>query len=138
MRKLIAAAVLCLAVLGCSKSSPSASGSPAPSGNPFGCDFTIPNAIRNKVLTQQGIDEAVASAPTGLRNDLRVVYEASLKYQNDVKAAQAAPESRRTQLLKTAAADLTDARYRNAALRVRAYFAAHCTGLRGNAPTTTP
>jgi hypothetical protein len=41
-------------------------------------------------------------------------------------------------MLQTATKDLDNARYRDAAKRLRAYFTQHCTGLRRRAPTQTP
>jgi hypothetical protein len=130
VKKLIA--LLFLAGLAaCSKSSSNAaSPSPTSATSALGCDFTIPNAVRNHELTRQSINEAVASAPEAIRTDLRTVYEASMKYSADVKAAQAAPESARPDRLKKATADLNNPTYRGAAQRLRAYFTQHCTGLR--------
>jgi len=132
--KRLAALLFLLAVAACSKgSSTSASPSPTSATSALGCDFTIPNAVRNHELTRESIDEAVAAAPTAIRTDLRTVYEASMKYSTDVKAAQAAPQSQRPDLLKKATSDLNNPTYRGAAQRLRAYFTEHCTGLRRRA-----
>jgi hypothetical protein len=138
VKKTLASALLFVAVLGCSKSSQTiATPSPTSATSALGCDFTIPNAVRNRELTQASINEAVAAAPAAIRADLRTVYEASMKYSADVKAAQAAPQSQRPAMLQTATKDLDNARYRDAAKRLRAYFTQHCTGLRRR-PTQSP
>lgn len=138
MKKTLITALLLLAVLGCSKSSSTtATPSPTSATSALGCDFTIPNVVRNRELTLASINEAVAAAPAAIRADLRSVYEASMKYSTDVKAAQAAPESNRPAMLQKATKDLDNTTYREAAKRLRAYFTQHCTGLR-RTPTQTP
>lgn len=137
MKKVLAAGVLFVAVLGCSKTSSTSTASPSPTNatRALGCDFTIPNAVRSGQLTPASIDAAVASAPAAIKADLRTVYEASLKYSNDVKAAQTAPQAQRPAKLQAATKDLDNPAYRNAATRLRAYFTQHCTGLRRPSPT---
>lgn len=133
MKRLFAVAFLA-ALAACSKSSTdAASPSPSSATAALGCDFTIPNAVRNHELTQQSISEAVASAPAAIRTDLRTVYTASMKYSADVKVAQAAPQAQRPDMLKKATGDLNNPSYRGAAQRLRAYFTQHCTGLRRRA-----
>jgi len=136
-----AVALLLAALCACSKSSTIAA-SPSPTSanatTALGCDFTIPNAVHNHELTQASINEAVAAAPVAIRADLRTVYESSMKYSVDVKAAEAAPESRRPPLLQKATKDLNNPSYRAAANRLRAYFTQHCTGLRRRTPTPSP
>ena len=139
VKKVVGFGLLLLTLFGCSKSSTtSASPSPTSATSALGCDFTIPNAVRNRELTQASINEAVAAAPTAIRADLRTVYEASMKYSNDVKAAQAAPQNQRPPLLQKATKDLNNPSYRGAATRLRAYFTQHCTGLRQRLPSPKP
>ena len=138
MKKTLSVSLLLVAALGCSKSTSTIAPSPTSATAALGCDFTIPNAVRNRELTQSSINEAVAAAPSAIRVDLRTVYESSMKYSVDVKAAQAAPQSQRPAMLQTATKDLDNASYRDAARRLRAYFTQHCTGLRRIAPTQSP
>ena len=137
--KRLAALLLLVTVAACSKASDiSASPSPTSATSALGCDFTIPNAIRNHELTQASINEAVAAAPDAIRTDLRSVYEASMKYSADVKAAQSAPEAQRPAMLSKATKDLNNPNYRGAAQRLRSYFTQHCTGLRRRTPSPQP
>jgi hypothetical protein len=137
--KILATLALFFVLWGCSKSSSQlASPSPTNVTQGLGCDFTVPNAVRNRELTQASINEAVAAAPAAIRADLRTVYESSKKYSEDVKAAQAAPQAQRAQMLQAAAKDLNNPAYRDAAKRLRDYFTKHCTGLRQRTPTATP
>ena len=139
MKKTLSVALLLVAALGCSKSASTiAPPSPTSATAALGCDFTIPNAVRNSELTQASINVAIAAAPAAIRADLRTVYESSMKYANDVKAAQAAPQSQRPAMLQKATKDLDNAAYTNAAKRLRAYFTQHCTGLRRRAPIQSP
>jgi hypothetical protein len=141
MTKLLATlGLLGVLLFGCSKSSTvTASPSPTSAASGLGCDFKIPNAVRNRELTKASINEAVAAAPAAIRADLRTVYESSKKYSDDVKAAQAAPQAQRSAMLTAASKDLNNPQYKGASQRLRAYFIKHCTGLRNRiAPSATP
>jgi len=137
--KVLAVFALLFALVACSKSSSTVTASPtADASKALGCDFHVPTAPKNRELTESLISETVAAAPAAIRADLRVVYEATKKYADDVKAAQTAPQAERPQRLQAASKDIDNETYRAAAARLRTYFVQHCTGLRRQAPTATP
>lgn len=132
-------ALACL-LAGCAKSSSKVTASPTPKSatEALGCDFQVPMATdKNRELTQASINAAVAAAPEAIKADLRTIYEASLKYQNEVKAAQAAPASERPAKLQAASKSLNNPAYKSASGRLRTYFTKHCTGLQ-RSPSPAP
>jgi hypothetical protein len=142
VRKLLAIVGLLAALsFGCSDSSSKITASPTPKSatEALGCDFKLPNAMtKDRELTQASINAAVAAAPAAIRADLRVIYESSKKYQDKVKAAQAAPQSERPRMLQEASKDLNNAGYKASAQRLRDYFTRHCTGLQRRSPSPSP
>jgi hypothetical protein len=139
VRKLAAVVGLTLALGACSKASnlvasPTASVDPS---NPLGCDFKMPKTPKAQQLTQATIDETVAAAPAAIRDDLRTIYDVSRRYQEAVKAAQAAPKSEQPARLAATAKELNNDRYRAAAQRVRDYLAQHCTAYKVR-PSSSP
>jgi hypothetical protein len=105
--------------------------------NPLGCDFKMPKTPKTQQLTQATIDDTVAAAPVAIREDLRTIYDVSRKYQEAIKAAQAAPASERPARLAATAKELTNDKYKAAAARVREYLAKHCTAYQVH-PSSSP
>jgi hypothetical protein len=130
---------LIVALGACSKAStvtasPTASVDPS---NPLGCDFKMPRAPKGQQLTPQTINETVAAAPAAIRNDLHTIYDVSRRYQEAIKAAQAAPANERPARLAATAKQLNNDQYRAAAARVRDYLSKHCTAYR-SVPSASP
>jgi hypothetical protein len=140
MKRLLALLTLALVLGACSRTATQvASPSPKSATEALGCDFKVPNAMtKDRTLTQASINEAVAAAPAAIRNDLRTIYESSKKYQDDIKAAQAAPQAERSRRLQEASKTLNNSSYKAAAQRLRTYFTQHCTGLQRGTPTPNP
>jgi len=121
--------VFVVAACACGKGS-STGASPSPTrAASLGCDFKVPNARPNGRLTQASIDATVAGAPAAIRADLRIVYDATRKYDHDLKAAQAAPAPERPRLIRAASKDIDNPTYQAASRHLRAYFMQHCTRL---------
>jgi hypothetical protein len=129
VRRCVALSLLVL-VGACGKAAPSATATATPV--PPNCVFVghLPTliALQSGRFMQSDLDRVANEAPAEVRSDLKLGYEAGIRFWNEIRASRSLPAAERTRRENRAAAELAKTQYKQALGRVGAYTGSHCAG----------